>query len=69
MLFEVADDNEDHAMKQISEIFSTINEKCSAGNGSDRCDNAYEFATCFDLVMESFYIGNDVAMSNELEKN
>ena len=54
-------------MKQITEIFLTVDEKCNAGKSKDRCDNAFEFATCFDLVMESMFIGNDVSVSNELE--
>lgn len=68
MLFEEATGDDSHEMQQITDIFSTINEKCSDVKSSDRCDNAFEFATCFDLVMESWYIGNDVSMSNELEK-
>lgn len=67
ILIEQAPDDDSHEIRQMTEIFLTVKEKCDTGRSNDRCDNAFEFATCFDLVMESMFIGNDVSVSNELE--
>lgn len=67
MLFEEADDNESQEIKLITDIFSKVNEKCSDDKTTDRCDHAYEFAKCFDRVIESLYPGNDFLISNDLE--
>lgn len=71
ILVENIDDENSAEVAFFNNMINAINDECSKIRNPDRCDYAYEFAKCFDLVMGGVNDDRNVLFSDgwEHEKN